>query len=171
MLVPSYHVWREKERGKRACPLRHCFAMPPVPRFVTYGDISPRTGENLSQSGRPWQRGKVLWISDKNRYYVLANVMHRVVEKPRKKAYNNSINRVRPCALSAASTGSCAADEGRPAVHGLHPAAAWTWVQARAACGSVPGSETCWIHALLCAVCHTGGRFIFNVLSGKIPFY
>ena len=23
------------------------------------------------------------------------------------------------------------ADEGRPAVHGLHPAAAWTWVRAR----------------------------------------
>ena len=126
---------------------------------------------HLSQRERPWQRGKVLWISDKNRYDVLANVMHRVVEKPRKKAYNNSINRVRPCALSAASTGSCAADEGRPAVHGLHPAAAWTWVQARAACGPVPGSETCWIHALLCAVCHTGGRFIFNALSGKIPFY
>ena len=47
------------------------------------------------------------------------------------KDYNERINRVRPCALSAASTGSCAADEGIPAVHGLHPAAAWTWVQAR----------------------------------------
>ena len=92
------------------------------------------------------------------------------IETARKKAYNSSINRVRPCALSAASTGSCAADEGRPAVHGLHPAAAWTWVQARPA-AALPGSETCWIHALLCAVCHTGGRFIFNVLSGKIPFY
>ena len=92
------------------------------------------------------------------------------IETARKKAYNSSINRVRPCALSAASTGSCAADEGRPAVHGLHPAAAWTWVQARPA-AALPGSETCWIHALLCAVCHTGGRFIFNVLSRKIPFY
>ena len=47
------------------------------------------------------------------------------------KDYNKTINRVRPCALSAASTGSCAVDEGVPAVHGLHPAAAWTWVQAR----------------------------------------
>ena len=49
----------------------------------------------------------------------------------RQKDYNKTINRVRPCALSAASTGSCAVDEGVPAVHGLHPAAAWTWVQAR----------------------------------------
>ena len=168
MLVPSYHVWREKERGKRACPLRHRLRDATLPPSGTF--VPPPPAGGVFQSERPWQRGKVLWISDKNRYYVLANVMHRVVEKPRKKAYNNSINRVRPCALSAASTGSCAADEGRPAVHGLHPAAAWTWVQARAACGSVPGSETCWIHALLCAVCHTGGRFIFNVLSGKIPF-
>ena len=54
-----------------------------------------------------------------------------MIETGRKKAYNNSINRVRLCASSAASTGSCAADEGRPAVHGLHPAAAWTWVRAR----------------------------------------
>ena len=46
-------------------------AMPPVPHFVTYGDISPRTGENLSQSGRPWQstqsvslcQGLSLWES------------------------------------------------------------------------------------------------------------
>ena len=55
----------------------------------------------------------------------------RAVAWLRQKDYNKTINRVRPCALSAASTGSCAVDEGVPAVHGLHPAAAWTWVQAR----------------------------------------
>ncbi len=54
-----------------------------------------------------------------------------VLARRGEKDYNERINRVRPCALSAASTGSCAADEGIPAVHGLHPAAAWTWVQAR----------------------------------------
>jgi len=72
-----------------------------------------------------------LSICDKFCGFVLTNLLHPVIETGRKKAYNNSINRVRLCASSAASTGSCAADEGRPAVHGLHPAAAWTWVRAR----------------------------------------
>ena len=43
----------------------------------------------------------------------LGKMMGVVVAMGRKKAYNKTINRVRPCALSAASTGSCAADEGK----------------------------------------------------------
>lgn len=57
----------------------------------------------------------------------LGKMMGVVVAMGRKKAYNKTINRVRPCALSAASTGSCAADEGKtrgamaciPLLHGL----------------------------------------------------
>ena len=82
----------------------------------------------LSRLGR---KRKALDICDKFKGFVLVNLLHPMIETERKKAYNSSINRVRPCASSAASTGSCAADEGRPAVHGLHPAAAWTWVRAR----------------------------------------
>jgi len=43
----------------------------------------------------------------------LGKMMGVVVAMGRKKAYNKTINRVRSCALSAASTGSCAADEGK----------------------------------------------------------
>ena len=68
---------------------------------------------------------------DKNKNAALAKLSVSAVAGAGKKGYNKTINRVRSCALSAASTGSCAVDEGVPAVQDLHPAAAWTWVQAR----------------------------------------
>ena len=44
---------------------------------------------------------------------------------------NYNVRRKTWIAFIIASIFSCAVDEGVPAVHGLHPAAAWTWVQAR----------------------------------------
>ncbi len=69
--LPSYHlpccppVGTKKSDGLPAraiafsfCTLSVSLRSPAVPRFVTYGDISPRTGENLSQRGSPWQTGQ-----------------------------------------------------------------------------------------------------------------
>jgi hypothetical protein len=91
--------------------------------------ILPRYAAN--EKGTQAKTRQMLCTTAKNWYCVLAKLSIDMVARPQKKDYNKAINRVRPCALSAASTGSCAVDEGVPAVHGLHPAAAWTWVQAR----------------------------------------
>jgi hypothetical protein len=104
------------------------------------------------------KKAVLLCSIDKNKNAALAKLSVSAVAGAGKKGYNKTINRVRSCALSAASTGSCAVDEGVPAVQDLHPAAAWTWVQARRS-AALPGSEICWIHALLCAVCRAGRAF------------
>ena len=61
-----------------------------------------------------------------------------------KKDYNGIINRVRPCALSAASTGSCAADEGIDRGAGSASRCCMDLGAGESRLRFLPGSECCW---------------------------
>ena len=85
-----------------------------------------------------------LYNTAKNKNAPLAKMSVWALAVQQKKDYNGIINRVRPCALSAASTGSCAADEGIDRGAGSASRCCMDLGAGESRLRFLPGSECCW---------------------------